>query len=321
MEAAMQGDLEPLTVGRALGAWTLDVPVLVGVLVVGGVYLLGVRRAVQRGGSWPVWRTAVFFVGGLGSVVVLTMSFLGAYDRVLFWPYAVQNVLLLALTPVLLAFGGPMQLIALNFPSVGSARWLRVLTFPAVSSLLGAALLPLVYFTPYYLAVLQNDVLHELLRLQLVLVGCLFFWPMLGGESLPEWCTPPVRVAIGFLDGLLDALPGILIMTSPGVLAAGYYLSVRHGWGPTPHQDQRLGGGIMLTLAEMVGLPFLAGQLVSWVRADRAEAAAVDRRLDQVVAERVAAGEREPELMRPWWETEPGQLADRFRPRRDHPDD
>ncbi|HZX07971.1 cytochrome c oxidase assembly protein [Kribbella sp.] len=292
-------------------------PVLVGLLIVGAAYLIGVRRVRRAGGTWSVGRTLVFFGGGLGSVVVLTMSFLGTYDRVLFWPYAVQNVLLLALTPVLLAFGGPVELIGRNFPSVRAARLVKVLTFPAVSTLLGAVLLPLVYFTPYYLAVLQNDVLHELLRLQLVVAGCLFFWPMLGGESLPAWCTPPVRVAIGFLDGLLDALPGILIMTSSGTLAASYYLSVRHGWGPAPHEDQRFGGGIMLTLAEMVGLPFLGGQLVAWIRADRAEAVAVDRRLDQVVAERAAAGEREPELMRPWWETDPGQLADRFRPQRD----
>ncbi|WP_427888655.1 cytochrome c oxidase assembly protein [Kribbella sp. GL6] len=309
--------VSPLTVGDALRAWTVDGPVLVGVLVVGAVYLAGVWRVRRSGGVWPVWRTLVFFGAGLGSVVVLTMSFLGTYDRVLFWPYAVQNVLLLALTPVLLAFGGPVQLIGLNFPSLGAGRLVRVLTFPAVSSLLGAALLPLVYFTPYYDAVLQNDVLHQLLRLQLIVVGCLFFWPMLGGESLPAWCTPPVRVAIGFLDGLLDALPGILIMTSPGTLAATYYLSVRHGWGPAPHEDQRFGGGLMLTLAEMVGLPFLAGQLVAWIRADKAEAAAVDRRLDRVVAERAAAGEDEPELMRPWWETDPGQLADRFRSQRD----
>ena len=71
----------------------------------------------------------------------------------------------------------------------------------------------------------------------------------------------------------------------------------------------------MLTLAELVALPFLGGQLLAWIRADAAEAAEVDKRLDAIaIAEATAAGDAgTPELMRPWWETDPGSLGDRYR--------
>jgi cytochrome c oxidase assembly factor CtaG len=310
MEVSGADTVPPLTFARSLVAWTLDVPVLSVVVVVGVAYLVGVWRVRRSGDSWPVGRTVLFLAGGLGSAIVLTMSCLGTYDRVLFWPYAVQNVLLLSLTPVLLAFGEPVALAGRCLPPrlvdrVRASRVLRVLTFPVVSSLLGAALMLCLYLTPYYDAVLRSDALHELLRLELVVLGCLFFWPMLGGEALPSWCTHPVRVAFGLLDGLVDAVPGLVVMTSMHVIAVGYYVSVRPGWGPSLRYDQQMGGGLMLGLVELVGLPFLAGQFVGWVRADRAEAAALDRRIDELVAERAAAGVEEPELMRPWWETEP----------------
>ncbi len=44
--------------------------------------------------------------------------------------------------------------------------------------------------------------------------------------------------------------------------------------------DQRLGGAVMLAIAELVGLPLLGVVLVGWIRADDAEARLVDAELD-----------------------------------------
>ncbi|MGI9008891.1 MAG: cytochrome c oxidase assembly protein [Streptosporangiaceae bacterium] len=316
---AKGGSLPPLTLASAWSQWRLDIPVLVVVLAAAAWYL-GAARLRRSGRPWPWPRTLMFLLGGLGSIVVATMSALGVYDRTLFWPEAVQNMLLIGLCPVLLGLGAPLRLAAESRRRPGPApRWLgtagRVLTFPLVSSLLGLALLFWLYLTPYYEATLRSDVLHELLRVQLLVAGCLFVWPMLGGELLPSWCTHPVRVAIGLVDGLVDALPGLVVMLTGRVIARGYYRSVGRTWGPSLHWDQTIGGGLMLTLAELVAVPFIGGQLLSWIRADAVEAAEADRRLDAVaVAQAAAAGDiGTPELMRPWWETEPGPLGDRYR--------
>ncbi|PNG16345.1 cytochrome c oxidase assembly protein, partial [Streptomyces cahuitamycinicus] len=93
------------TVGRLLGSWQPDVPALLLVAVLGGLYGWGVVRVRRRGGSWPPARLAAFVLLGLGTIVVATMSGLAVYDRELFWPAAVQNVGLELLAPLGLALG------------------------------------------------------------------------------------------------------------------------------------------------------------------------------------------------------------------------
>jgi len=110
------------------------------------------------------------------------------------------------------------------------------------------------------------------------------------------------------------------VMTAPGLLAARVPGFVHRTWGPTPSWDQKLGGGAMLGIAECVGLPFLGAVLVAWVRADDAEAKAVDAELDRQRAAEAgaavpgssrggpasaAAPATPPQRDRPWWETDP----------------
>ncbi|MER8090862.1 cytochrome c oxidase assembly protein [Streptomyces sp. NPDC094048] len=70
------------------------------VVVLGGLYVAGVVRRVRSGQRWSATRTLAFALLGLGMLVVATMSSLAVYDRVLFWPAAVQNILLDLLVPL-----------------------------------------------------------------------------------------------------------------------------------------------------------------------------------------------------------------------------
>jgi len=72
------------------------------------------------------------------------------------------------------------------------------------------------------------------------------------------------------------------VMTTPQLLTVGVGAATlsRRTWGPAPMWDQRLGGGVMLAIAELVGLPLLGVVLVGWIRADDAEARLVDAELD-----------------------------------------
>jgi putative copper resistance protein D len=172
-----------------------------------------------------------------------------------------------------------------------------------------------------------------MLYLQLVATGLLFALPILGVDLLPAWCTPPVRAVIAFGDGLIDAIVGIVVMTSPVLVAGSYYQSLHRPWGPSPQWDQTIGGGLILTLTEAFGLPFLAAVLVEWMRYDAAEARRIDAQLDAELDAGLAAGLaapapaplREadaaeptaptaptapadsfgPQFTRPWWETDP----------------
>ncbi|MFJ6896863.1 cytochrome c oxidase assembly protein [Streptomyces hokutonensis] len=320
-------NLPQLTVGRLFSSWQADVPTLLAVVLLGGLYGWGVLRLRRRGESWPVARTATFALFGLGTIVVATMSALAVYDRVLFWPAAVQNVLLDLIAPLGLALGDPLRLALRALPERAAARAqgaltgrvLRLLTFPLVSTALVLTTELTIYFTPYFETALANGWLHQLMYLQLLLAGSLFVLPVLTREeALPAWCTHPVRAALVFVDGIIDAVPGIVVMTHGTLIAGSWYLAHSPSWAPDVQHDQQLGGGAMVGIAELVALPFLLAILVQWARTERAETVALDRRLDTELeratpTEAVVDG---PELVRPWWETENSEVAQRIRGQR-----
>ena len=320
-------NLPQFTVGRLFSSWQADVPALLVVVLLGGLYGWGVLRLRRRGESWPVARTATFALFGLGTIVVATMSALAVYDRVLFWPAAVQNVLLDLIAPLGLALGDPLRLALRALPERAAARAqgaltgrvLRLLTFPLVSTALVLTTELTIYFTPYFETALANGWLHQLMYLQLLLAGSLFVLPVLTREeALPAWCTHPVRAALVFVDGIIDAVPGIVVMTHGTLIAGSWYLAHSPSWAPDVQHDQQLGGGAMVGIAELVALPFLLAILVQWARTERAETVALDQRLDTELeratpTEAVVDG---PELVRPWWETENSEVAQRIRGQR-----
>ncbi|NUP38364.1 MAG: cytochrome c oxidase assembly protein [Streptomyces sp.] len=313
-----------LTVGRLLSSWQPDLPALLLVLLLGACYGWGVLRLRRRGERWPVSRIAAFAVLGLGTLVVATMSALAVYDRVLFWPAAVQNILLDLVAPLGLALGDPLRLAVRALPEPAAARvqramtgrLVRLLTFPLVSTALVLATELTVYFTPYFETALRHGWLHQLMYLHLLLAGCLFVVPVLTREeALPAWCSHPVRAALVFLDGIVDAVPGIVVMTHGTLIAGAWYLHHAPPWSPDVHHDQQLGGGAMVGIAELVALPFLLAILVQWARTERATTAALDRRLaTELIPAAQAEGQTEsPDLVRPWWETENSEIARRIR--------
>ncbi|MGW5481737.1 cytochrome c oxidase assembly protein [Streptomyces sp. NPDC004008] len=329
MSALSVSPLAELTTGRLLSSWQMDVPALLLVALLGGLYGWGVARLRRRGEPWPVARLAAFVLLGLGALVVATMSGLAVYDHVLFWPAAVQNILLDLVAPLGLALGDPLRLAVEALPEAAAGRVrramtgrvVRILTFPLVSTALVLGTELTVYFTPYFATALRVGWLHELMYLHLLAAGCLFVVPVLTHEqALPAWCTHPVRAALVFLDGIVDAVPGVVVMTHGTLIAGAWYLHHAPSWAPDVHHDQQIGGGAMLSIAELVALPFLLAILAQWARAERVQTAALDRRLD---AELVPAApvtttphhdETQPaERVRPWWETEENEVATRIR--------
>ncbi|MGV4983189.1 cytochrome c oxidase assembly protein [Streptomyces sp. NRAIS4] len=321
------GQLPELTTGRLLATWQLDVPALLLVIALGAFYGWGVARLRRRGEAWPLGRVVAFALLGLGALVVATMSALAVYDHVLFWPAAVQNILLDLVAPLGLALGDPLRLAVEALPEGAAGRvrramtgrLVRVLTFPLVSTALVLATELTVYFTPYFETALRVGWLHELMYLHLLAAGCLFVVPVLTREeALPTWCTHPVRAALVFLDGVVDAVPGVVVMTHSTLIAGAWYLHHAPTWSPDVQHDQQIGGGAMLSIAELVALPFLLALLFQWARAERAQTVALDRRLDAELAPvpAPAAGQGptpSAERVRPWWETEQNEVAARIR--------
>ena len=264
------------------------------VLAAGGLYLYGTSRLRARGDRWATGRTVSFVGGGLGTVAIATMSGLATYDVDLFGPHMVQHMLLTMVAPVFLALGAPVTLALRTLPTGPRGQLLRLLhsrfarfvTFPLLGWAMFVASPFALYFTGWYELTLTNALLHELLHVHFLLVGSLFFFPLLGVDPIPGRQGYPFRMLLVALTLPFHAFLGVAVMSvtpdGRGLLAAEHYLGL-HTVDEAVFQ-QNLGGALLWASGDLVGLLFLGVLLTQWMRASEREAAREDRRLDRLDA-------------------------------------
>jgi len=288
--------LPPLTAVRLVTEWEPAFLPLAGAAVVACLYLYGVHVLRRRGDTWSRWRT-VFFVGlGLGSFLLATTSALAVYDTTLLWVHMVQHMVLGMVTPVMLALGAPVTLALRVLPLRGRgvvlgvlhSRAAKVLTFPLVAGALFVANPFALYLTGWYEATLRNPLLHDLNHLHFVLVGALWFWPILGLDPMPLRLPYPMRLIAVFVTMPFHAFLGVTIMGASTVIARDYYVEVARTWGPSLAKDQEIAGGLLWASGDLVALLVLGALFVQWAGASEREAVREDRRLDRLEAARRA---------------------------------
>lgn len=296
------GSPPPLTSpSRLFTVWQLDPLLAVGIIVVAVLYLAGVRQLRLRGDRWPVSRTILFVGCGLGIIVIATMSSLGAYDTTLFSVHMGQHMLLSMVAPIFLALGAPVTLALRTLPQTGRRVLLAVLhskvakvaSFPALTWVLFVTAPYSLYFTGWYEASLRHEWLHEMVHVHFLLIGSLFFWPLVGVDPVPGKLSHPMRLLVMFLSMPLHAILGLSIMNSVTLIAGDYYESLGRTWGGTLLADQGFGGGLLWASGDLVSLLMFGALFVQWMRASEREAEREDRRLDRLeAAEAVEAEHR-----------------------------
>jgi cytochrome c oxidase assembly factor CtaG len=313
--------LPPLDWTAVATGWTADAPTIAVVVLLGLGYATAARRYRRDVGTvWPRSRSVAFAVG-LFLIALTGVSFLGRYADTLFWVRAADVIVALMVAPLCLAMGSPVALALATLPETGrdrvrrvlAGRPARVLTFPATASLLLVATPWALYFTAWYPTVLTNTVVDHLTRLALLLVGFLYFYSRLQLDPVPHKYPHLISVVITFVEVIFDAALGLVLWLNPHIVAEAYYQAVGRGWGPSPRDDQIFGAGVLWLVGDLAGLPFLGALMKRMAHDDAAEAAEIDRELDQRDAA-LAADETSGEPARPrlWWEDDP-VLSERFR--------
>jgi len=316
-----------LTLTRAFTEWTFDPWMAALVVILGGGYLAGVRGRQD----WPLARRIWFLGLGLGFLVIATMSWVGAYQPVLMYARAVQTVLLVLLVPLFLALGRPISLAIAVFPGAGRriqavirSRLARLLTFPAITTFALVAVPFVMYFTSWYTAVFHSAAVRELTYLALMAPGFVFFWTLLRVDPVPKKYSYAVSMWITGAEVIGDAFLGIAVIANQNLIGAAYYHALARPWGPTLATDEVIAGGVLWVLGDLVGLPFLAAQLIQMMREDESDAARIDADLDAKEAQlneaqlRTAITLKEPgdaderQDPKPWWEDDP-RFTSRFK--------
>src|SRR5271166_2106209 len=230
-----------LTPMRAFTEWAVDPWALAVLVLVGGLYLLGVRRVRRSGVAWPAARIVAFCAGGIGLAFVATSSSLAVYWPVLFYVRAVQTVLLLLAVPLFLALGRPLSLVIAASPRSGprieaaaTGRVARALTFPAITAMI-LVLTPFVlYFSPWFEAGFHSGAVRQLTYLMLVLPGLVFFWTLLRADPVPREYPYLVALWVTAAEVVGDAVLGLAVIADRTLIAGSYYHALARPWGPSP---------------------------------------------------------------------------------------
>ncbi|MPY97026.1 MAG: copper resistance protein CopD [Actinophytocola sp.] len=284
----------PPTLVRLLFDWRFDL--IFGLLAVAlaAVYLAGVLRLRRRGDAWPVGRTIAWLLG-CATILLSTSSGIGKYAPAMFSVHMGNHMLLSMVAPVFLVLGGAVTLVlralspaGRNGPP-GPREWVlafvhsplsRGLTQPLVAGGLFVGSFYLLYFSGLFDVALDYHWAHLAMNAHFLIVGYVFFWPLIGVDPAPRPMQPLGRLALMFASMPFHAFFGVILMNSQTVIGAAFYRGLDLPWVDDLLSEQRLGGGIAWASGEIPALIVLIALMVQWARADERQARRIDRKAD-----------------------------------------
>ena len=233
--------LPPFGLSAALTQWQFA-PIVTGFAVLAvGLYGWGVIRVARRHPArpWPAWRTGLF-IAGVAVLVLATQSGIGVYDDLLFYDHMMQHLMLLMVAPPLLIAGQPLTLLlhaSRNPLHTWTKRVLRsraasLLTWPVLGAVAYSLAVLAVHLTGIANYVERNQTAHNAEHALFVLVGYLFYLPILGREPIRWRLSYPIRFVILVLLMPVDTFTGLSLgygsASSPGIPTGP-----RPAWAPS----------------------------------------------------------------------------------------
>jgi len=285
---------EPPTLLNLLTAWRFDLIFGTLAIVLAVLYLLGVRKLLARGDAWPMGRV-VAWLAGCAVLLFATSSGIGRYAPAMFSVHMETHMMLSMLAPVLLVLGGPVTLALRALPVAGKdgipgpREWLlalvrsplsKFLTNPIVALVLFVGSFYLLYFSGLFDWALDKHWAHLLMNAHFLMVGYIFYWPVIGIDPSPRRMPHIARLGMVFASLPFHAFFGVILMSMQTVIGERFYQLLALPWNADLLSDQRLGGGIAWAAGELPLLIVLVALLVQWARADDREARRQDRRAD-----------------------------------------
>ncbi len=258
-----------------LTQWEFAPVVTVAVAVAAALYVWGAVRVGRRHPArpWPGWRTAMF-MGGLAVVVIATQSGIGAYDGVLEWDHMIQHLMLLMVAPPLLVTGQPVTLLlhASRNPlhtwtkRVMRSKTVAALTWPPVGLIAYVVMVTVTHLTSLADLTITNQSAHNAEHVLFLVVGYLFFLPLLGREPIRWRVSYPVRFVILALAMPVDTFTGLVLgYASTGLRAAG----PRPPGSPSPVEDLHWAGAVMWIGGDAIMIALMMIVVLMWSRDDR----------------------------------------------------
>ena len=255
--------------------WRFDPLIAIPLLLLAAAYLWAVRHVDTAHPANPVPRARIVaFLAGLATIAIALQSIIERYDTTFFSVHMLQHVLLTLVASPLLALGAPITLLLrvaradfrrrFILPVLHS-RVVRVLAFPVVAWLAFAAVMWGTHFSPLFERSLEEPLVHDLEHLLFLSAGLLFWWPAVGLDPAPWRMPHPVRAMYLFLQMPQNTFLALAIYSASAPLYA-HYANLQLTWGPDALVDQRLAGGLMWIIGDLVFVSSIVLVVGRWMR-------------------------------------------------------
>jgi putative copper resistance protein D len=287
-------------VSAAPTAWVLAFDWRVNILFLGlgvagiGLYWFGYLRLRRRGDTWPLGRLVSWTLGWL-VIVVVTSSGIGRYSTAQFSTHMILHMSLNMLGPILLVMGGPITLALRVAPAhrpdepAGLHEWINALMgWPFLRHLYNPLIVWiefvgsywLLYFTNIFNLALRYHWAHQLLDLQFVFLGYLFYGLVIGVDKPPRSLPHIGKLGLVFAAMPFHAFFGVIVMSQSTIIAKQFYNYLDLPWMTSLKSDQYLGGGIAWAAGELPLLIVIIALITQWAKQDARLAKRTDRHLD-----------------------------------------
>ncbi len=268
-------ELPPFSLAEAVTRWQFAPVVTALTVLLAGLYLWGTVRVARRHPArpWPVLRTAAF-LGGLLVVVLATESGIGTYDDTLFWVHMIQHLMLIMIAPPLLVAGLPITLLLHASRNPLHTRVKRVvrsrpaawLTWPAFGAMAYTATIVGTHLTNFTNLVVRYPAVQDGEHALYLIVGYLYFLPLIGREPIRWKVSYPLRLFLLFIVMPVDAFTGVVLGSS----SSDPFAPLRpRTWGPSALDDVHMGGAVMWIGGAAIMFVMIMVTFFAWSRETR----------------------------------------------------
>lgn len=269
-----------------------------GSLLVAALYLKGAFMLKRRGDNWPIHRS-VLFMSALLAINYASSSGFGLYPTFRFSDHMVDHMIIGMIAPIGIVLGAPITLALRTLPSNKSSgefgvrglllsllhsKYAKVISHPISALAIFDGSLFVLYFTPLFGNLMSNHVGHLFMNLHFILAGALFYHVVIGIDPNPFHPPYIVRIAILLAAMSIHAFFSVALMSTTTLIDGGYYLSQGNPFEIDLLSNQQLGGAIGWAMSEIPVLIALVAVFISWMRADKNEAARIDRSSARAIA-------------------------------------
>jgi putative copper resistance protein D len=270
-----------LTLSRWFTSYDIDILWLVAIGFGAFLYIAGIRRLRARGDRWPVQRT-IFWMAGLLLLLWVTSGPINEYQEFLFSVHMLGHMVLSMAIPLLLVSGAPITLALRAIHkredgTRGAREWIlwavhspysRFITHPFVAAGIFIVSLWAFYFTDLVRWSMYDHLGHEWMVVHFLISGYLFVMTLVGVDPIPYRLPHAGRIITLIAVMAMHAFFGMAIMMQSGLMVAEWFGSMGRTWGPTPMQDQYIGGGIAWSVGEIPTLILAVTVAIQWSRSD-----------------------------------------------------